>query len=177
MTDHAAPLLDAGGSRLSDGLRNDGLHNRGDLHLALDCGGLGRREGSKDRRAQLGLTSQHPERSAEDFGHPLGRRGAKGGLGGETHLELLDPVDGGGGQEVVLRGEVAVDGTHGHAGLRRHVTHLDSFVASLEGEVHGGVDDSLTSRLLGGGQRTVGSGRHLREDTGTGPRGPGRVRR
>ena len=63
------------------------------------------------------------------------------------------------------------------AGDNSKITHLDSFVASLEGEVHGGVDDSLTSRLLGGGQRTVGSGRHLREDTGTGPRGPGRVRR
>ena len=37
--------------------------------------------------------------------------------------------------------------------LGGHVAHLDRFVAALEAELHGGVDDPLPPRFLSAGQR------------------------
>ena len=69
-------------------------------------------------------------------------------------VELLDPVDEGRGQEVVLGREVAVDGAHGDVRPGRHVAHLDGLVAALEPELHGGVDDPLPTRFLSASQGT-----------------------
>ena len=77
----------------------------------------------------------------------------RAGMLGQPGVELLDPVDQGGRQEVVLGGEVAVDGAHGHVGPGGHVPHLDGLVAALEAELHGGVDDPLAPGLLGPGHR------------------------
>ena len=79
---------------------------------------------------------------------PLGR------LLGQPAVELLDPVDQRRGQQVVLAGEVAVDGAHGHVGPGRHVAHLHRLVAPVESQRHGRVDDPLAPCLLGSRQGT-----------------------
>ena len=66
-------------------------------------------------------------------------------------------MDEGGRQEVVLGGEVAVDGSHGHVGPGGHVAHLDGLVATFEAELHGGVDDPLPTCFLSASQ---GPGSH-----------------
>ena len=55
---------------------------------------------------------------------------------------------------MVLAGEVAVDGAHGHVGPGGHVAHLHRLVPAFEAERHGGVDDTLAPGLLGPGERT-----------------------
>ena len=77
---------------------------------------------------------------------PLGR------LLGQPAVELLDPVDQRRGQQVVLAGEVPVDGAHGHVGPGGHVAHLHRLVAAVEPQRHGGVDDPLAPGLLGSRQ-------------------------
>jgi hypothetical protein len=75
-----------------------------------------------------------------------------------AHGELLDPVDQGGGQEMVLAGEVAVDGAHRHIGAGGDIAHLHGVVPAIEAEGHGGVDDPLAPGLLCPRERT---GEHL----------------
>ena len=76
---------------------------------------------------------------------------------GQAGVELLHPEDEGRGEQVVLGGEVAVDGAHGHVRPGGHVPHLHRLVAALEAELHGSVDDPLTPRFLSAGQ---GAGKH-----------------
>ena len=71
---------------------------------------------------------------------------------GQAAVQLLHPVDQGGGQQMVLAGEVPVDGAHGHVGPGGHVAHLHRFVPPVEPERHGGVYDTLAAGLLGSRQ-------------------------
>src|SRR5664280_553883 len=48
--------------------------------------------------------------------------------------QLLHPVDQRSSQQVVLAGEVPVDGAHGHVRPGRHVAHLHGFVAPVQRE-------------------------------------------
>ena len=112
------------------------------------------------RRAdQLGLAPHGPQRPVEGVDDPLGRRAPLGRTLGEAAVELFDPVHQGGGQQVVLAGEVAVHGAHGHVGPGGDVAHLHRLVATFERQGHGGVNDALAPGLLcpreGAGHRTV----------------------
>jgi hypothetical protein len=99
-----------------------------------------------------GLASHGPQGPVEHVDDPLGRGVALGRVLGQAGVELLDPVDQGRGQQVVLAGEVAVDRAHGHVGPGGHVAHLDGLVAPLEPQGHGRVDHPLAPGLLGPGQ-------------------------
>ncbi len=126
--------------------------SRPHLLLALDGRQVGRGQGGEHRRHQLGLASHGPQGPFEDVEDPFRGDRPAGRHLGQAGVELLHPVDEGGGQEMVLGGEVAVDGAHGHMGPGGHVAHLDGLVAPLEAELHGGVDDPLPPRLLSTGQ-------------------------
>ena len=149
---------------LADGPGDDALHQHRHLLLALDGGRVGRGQGGEHGADQLGLAAHGPQGPVEGVDDPFRRRVALGRALGQPAVELLDPVDEGGGQQVVLAGEVPVDRAHGHVGPGGHVTHLDGLVAAVEGQRHGGVDDPLAPGLLGPRQgawhRTVHHGEH-----------------
>ena len=152
MADDPGALGVVGRLGLADGPDDDAVHDRPHLLLALDGGQVGRGQGGEHRRHQLGLAAHGPQGPLEDVEDPLGRRGAPGRHLGQAGVELLHPVDQGGRQEVVLGGEVAVDGAHGHVGPGGHVAHLHGLVAALEAELHGGVDHPLAPCFLSPGQ-------------------------
>src|SRR5699024_3710565 len=112
----------------------------------------------------------------ERAGHGLGEVGLTlHGLGDHVHHDLhplLGGVPGrgaalgalvqspelagqGGGQQVHLGGEVAVEGAHGHLGLLGDRPHLDRLVPALGRQRQGGVEDPATPLALGRGGGAV----------------------
>jgi hypothetical protein len=130
----------------------DVVAHRGDLALdglaALDDPRVGRGQGPHERHAQLGLVLHRLAGPPQHVGHLLRRRGAPRRRLGHPRLQPARPLRHRGGQQVVLRREVAVDGGEGHVGGDGHVAHLHRVVAALRAEHERGVDEPTAPVLL-----------------------------
>ena len=153
VADDPGALGVVGGLGLPDGPGDDAVHDARPSAAGTRWRPGRARPARRRRPPPAGAGGPWPAAPGRARRGPAPRRSAPAAAPGPGEVELLHPVDEGGGQEVVLGREVAVDGAHGHVGPGGDVAHLDRLVATLEPELHGGVDDPLATRLLSTGQR------------------------
>ena len=113
-------------------------------HPLHDVGGGDRRaaglavvggERGDDRLGQLRLALHRGDGPAQHVVDALGGGVAPRRRGGDPALEVLHPLDHGGGEQRVLRREVAVDRAEGDLGRGGDVAHLHGVVAAVGAEL------------------------------------------
>ncbi len=130
--------IEVGRERAGD----DASHHVAHFALAPRRMSVGRRERRDHRLRQPRFELHAPGRSSQHVDHTVGQRVALRWAARHLPAEVRSPLHERLRQQVVLRGEVAVDGAERDACSLRDVAHLHCVVAAVGSEGQRGVDDA-----------------------------------